>query len=76
MKITGTSSFIEVNMENGFIAKIQGEMLVNGFVAYIDTLKYWEYPNNQKIITKEEKNIIKTGIENKNKQSIFKIFLE
>jgi len=76
MKITGTSSFIEVNMENGLIAKIQGEMLMDGFVAYMDTLKYWEYPNNKKLVTENEKNIIKDGIENKNKNSAFKIFLE
>jgi hypothetical protein len=43
MKIKGTSSYITVEIDNKTV-KIQGEMLVNGFVAYADTIKYWEPP--------------------------------
>lgn len=37
MKITGTSSYIEVELD-GKIVKIEGEILVGGFVAYKDTI--------------------------------------
>lgn len=43
MKITGTSSYIEVEMDNKTV-KIQGEMIVNSFAAYSDTIVHWEPP--------------------------------
>lgn len=43
MKISGTSSYLLIEV-NDRVAKFQGEMLVNGFAAYIDSLKNWEPP--------------------------------
>jgi hypothetical protein len=38
MKITGTSSYIKVEID-GKVAKIQGKMIVNGFVALKDMIE-------------------------------------
>ena len=58
MKITGTMSYIKVEIE-GKIVKIQGEMIVGGFVAFKNTIKNWEPPYDNEIIdkvTNETKN--------------------
>lgn len=49
MKITGTRSYIKVEIE-GKVIKIEGELLVGGFVAYKDTIKKWEPPYECEII--------------------------
>lgn len=63
MKITGTRSYINVELD-GKTVKIEGEMLIGGFVAYKDTIKNWETPYEQIPITDEEKeDIIKRVID-------------
>ncbi|WP_434777192.1 hypothetical protein [Neisseria sp. Ec49-e6-T10] len=43
MKITGTNSSIQFDLENGYILKAQGEILVGGkFVVYKDSINMWE----------------------------------
>lgn len=44
MKVTGTRSKIWVELEDGRIAEIEGEMIVGGFVAEMDSIKNWQYP--------------------------------
>ena len=56
MKITGTRSYIEVEIE-GKIIKIKGELLIGAFVADKRTVEKWEYPfEEEKIddITKQK----------------------
>jgi hypothetical protein len=48
MKITGTRSYIEVE-EEGKLVKISGEMTVGGFVAFKDSIKQWQVPENEPI---------------------------
>lgn len=63
MKITGTRSYINVELD-GKTVKIEGEMLIGGFVAYKDTIKKWEPPYEHIPITVEEKeDIIKRVID-------------
>lgn len=63
MKITGTRSYINVELD-GKTVKIEGEMLIGGFVAYKDTIKNWEPPYEHIPITDEEKeDIIKRVID-------------
>ena len=45
MKITGTSSYIKVEIDNKMV-KIKGEMIVGGFLAYSDSIKNWESPHD------------------------------
>lgn len=75
MQITGTSSYIKVEINNKTV-KIQGEMIIGGFIAYTNTIKTWEPPYDDIDIgesTKEE--IIRVVIE-KTRNSDFKIKFE
>ena len=39
MKITGTRSYMRVQMDDGRIVKIDGELVVGGFVAESESIK-------------------------------------
>ena len=52
MKITGTRSTITFDLENGFLIKAQGELLINKkFVVYKDSMTQWEPPHENLPIT-------------------------
>ena len=73
MKITGTSTYMKVEMDDGKIVKFQGEFLVNGFVAYKNTAKNWEPPNENIAFTQEDlQNVMDAVIEN-NKTTKFQV---
>ncbi|OEF99575.1 hypothetical protein BHF71_08490 [Vulcanibacillus modesticaldus] len=75
MKITGTSSYIEVEIDNKTV-KIQGEMIVNGFVAYSDTIIHWEPPHEHLTIDSATKDRIIKKITEYSKKTNFKIVFE
>ena len=55
MKITGSMNYVKFDLENGYVIKAEGEMLVGRkFVAYTDTMKTWEPPHENEIISKEQ----------------------
>lgn len=54
MKITGTSSYIKIEIESKILI-IKGERLINGFLAYSDTLLKYEPPFDKEIIGIDEK---------------------
>lgn len=55
MTITGTGSYIKIDLENGYVVKAEGERLINRrFVAYKDTMKFWEPPHEKEAITKRQ----------------------
>lgn len=75
MKIHGTSSYITVEFDHRTV-KIQGELIVNGFVAYVDTIKHWEPPYDKEEIDENTKAQIIKEIINETKDSNFKILFE
>lgn len=75
MKIKGTSSYITVEIDNKTV-KIQGEMLVNGFVAYADTIKHWEPPYQRIEIDENTKAKIIRDVIDETKNSNFVIQFE
>jgi hypothetical protein len=75
MKITGTSSYIKVEIDDKTV-KIQGEMLVNGFVAFLDSVKNWEAPFDNVVIDAKTKADIIKGVIEETKNSEFKIEFE
>ncbi|WP_226537385.1 Imm74 family immunity protein [Fictibacillus halophilus] len=77
MKITGTSSFIIVQI-NDKTVKIEGEMLVDGFLAYSNTIKKWESPSpyNDLIIDDKTKVEIIKAVINRTSNSKFKIVFD
>ena len=55
MKITGSMNYVKFDLENGYVVKAEGEMLVGRkFVAYMDTMKTWESPHENEKISKEQ----------------------
>jgi len=75
MKITGTSSYIDVEID-GKTVQIEGELLIGGFVAYKDTIKHWEPPYEHIEITDKEKEDIIKRVTDYTKNSHFVVEFE
>lgn len=76
MKITGSMNYVKFDLENGYVIKAEGEMLVGKkFLAYIDTMKKWETPHEKEEISKEEiERIIQKVQESMNESTVQIIF--
>lgn len=70
MKITGTSSYIKIEIENKLLI-IKGERLINGFLAYSDTLLKYEPPFDKEIIGTSEKRELMNKISIEGKKNNF-----
>lgn len=72
MEITGSSSHVKFNLENGYAVKVDGEMLVGGkFVAFKNSMKNWEAPHeNQELSEKEIQKNIQQVKENANENTM------
>lgn len=75
MKITGTRSYIKVGIEDK-IVEIKGELLVDGFIAYKDSIKHWEPPYESEKIDDLEKQKIVNMVINETKNSHLVITFE
>lgn len=76
MKITGSMNYIKFDLENGYVMKAAGEMLVGRkFVVYRDTMKSWEIPHEKEEVTDEEiENIIQEVNRNMSEDTVQIIF--
>lgn len=76
MRITGGRGYVRFDLENGYIMKAEGEMLIdNTFLVYKDTMKSWEEPhNNEKVSDEQVENIIKMACKMMDKNTIQLIF--
>ncbi|WP_225742515.1 Imm74 family immunity protein [Streptococcus sp. Marseille-Q5112] len=55
MKISGTRSIITFDYENGYVLKVEGELLTDGsFIVYRSSIQNWEPPYNHIPITENE----------------------
>ena len=55
MKITGSMNYVKFDLENGYVVKAEGEMLIGKkFVAYRDTMKFWEPPHEHEELLEEQ----------------------
>ena len=72
MRITGGKSYVKFDLENGYILKAEGEMLINRvFVAYKNSMKNWEYPHEDEGVSENQiDEIIKQVKENTNENTI------
>jgi len=75
MKITGTSNYIRVEID-GKTVKILGEMMVGGFLAYSNTIKYWEPPYENVEIDVQTKEKLIQSVINWSLNSAFRIKFE
>jgi len=63
MKVTGTRSQVWFDLENGYIAKASGELLVGGvFVVETSTMKFWEPPHEREAITPSQIEMIVNNV--------------
>lgn len=70
-------NYIKFDLENGYVLKAQGEMLVGGkFVVYKDSMKTWEKPHTQEIVTDEQVNNIIQEVESMTNANTVKIIFE
>jgi len=76
MKITGGINYVKFDLENGYVMKADGEMLINrGFVVYKNTMKSWEYPHDKENVSHEQiENIIQKVKENITENTVQIIF--
>ena len=61
VRITGTSSYMDAELDDGRTVRIQGELLVDGFVGYMNSIQEWTTPRGVRI-TPSEKQLIIHGI--------------
>lgn len=72
MEVIATTSNLRVEIA-GRAANIQGEMLIDGFLAYTDTMKYWEPPYESIQIEERIKTELIRCLIKETKNSNFKI---
>lgn len=72
MKITGSSSHVKFDLENGYTVKADGEMLVGSeFVVFKDSMKNWEPPHeDEKLSEAEVQEIIQQIKQNTNENTV------
>lgn len=68
MKITGTMSYLEIEIDDKVI-KVSGEMITGGFVAYKNSMKRWNSPHENELIDEEKKKKIIKEVEDYTKDS-------
>lgn len=76
MKITGSMNYVKFDLENGYVVKAEGEMLVGKkFVAYKDTMQYWEPPHeHEKLLEEQIEKIIQEVKKKMNENTVQIIF--
>ena len=77
MKIIGSMNYVRFDLENGYVIKAEGEMLVGRkFVAYRDTMKKWEPPHENEKISKEQIKIIIQEVQKSMDENTVQIIFE
>ena len=76
MKITGSMNYVKFDLENGYVVKAEGEMLVDRkFVVYKDTMKTWESPHENEELQEEQiESIIREVQKDMNEKTVQIIF--
>lgn len=76
MKISGSMNYIKFDLENGYVLKAEGEMLVDKrFLVYKDSMKSWETPHqDEKLSEIEIAQIIEEVQKNTNENTVQIIF--
>ena len=76
MKITGSSSYVKFDFENGYSIMAQGEKLrEQEFLVYLKTMKTWESPHeNEELTTANIQEIIQSVNAQTNENTLNIIF--
>ena len=76
MKVTGGRNYVKFDLENGYVIKAEGEMLIERkFVVYKDTMTFWEPPHEHEKVSEEQiENIVQEVNRIMNKNTVQIIF--
>lgn len=76
MKITGGRDYVKFDLENGYVLKAKGEMLIGRkFVVYKETMKAWAPPHENEPFQEEDiENIITEVMKCMNEKTVQLIF--
>lgn len=58
MKITGTSSYVDVECDDGRVARFEEELLLNGFLAYRETGRWLPAEQGRPLTVEERDSVI------------------
>ena len=76
MKITGSMNYVKFDLENGYVVKAKGEMLIGKkFVAYRYTMKFSEPPHeNEELLEEQIESILQEVQRNMNENTVQIVF--
>lgn len=75
MKITGSRDYVKFDLENGYVVKAEGEMLIGRrFVVYKNTMKFETPHEKEKITLSQIEGIINEVQKNTNENTVQLIF--
>ena len=77
MKITGGRDYIKIDLENGYVVKAAGEMLVGRtFVVETSTMKFWEPPHEREAVTPSQVAMIVSEVRRLTNKNTAQIIFE
>lgn len=77
MKITGSSSYVRFDFENGYSVVAQGEKLIGQeFLVYLNTMKKWESPHENEKLTDTNIQEIIGAVKSQANETTLKIIFE
>ncbi len=77
MKITGAMNYVKFDLENGYVIKAEGEMLVGRkFVVYKDSIKSWEEPHEKEELSDQQVAEIIEEVERNTNENTVQIIFE
>ena len=77
MKITGGRDYIEFDLENGYVVKASGELLVGKtFVVETSTMKFWEPPHEDEEVTPNQIEMIMSEVSRITNENTARIVFE
>lgn len=77
MKITGSSSYVRFDFENGYSVVAQSEKLIGQeFLVYLNTMKKWESPHENEELTDTHIQEIIRAVKSQTNENTLKVTFE
>ncbi|MBQ0064572.1 MAG: hypothetical protein KBT48_02330 [Firmicutes bacterium] len=75
--IRGSMYYVKITYDNGYVIKVSGELFPGAtFIAYKRSIKKWEAPHENEILTAEMVKKLITDVEEKNAPGKVKIVFQ
>lgn len=77
MKITGSRNYVKFDLENGYLVKAEGELLVDRkFVVYKSSMKFWEPPHEKEELSLGQIAQIISEVQNNTNENTVQLIFE